>query len=66
MNASQVHPRALRHGPGHRPTGSGKTKTLYAALSEIKTVEDKIIHDRGSGRIPPAGITQIPINEKKA
>ena len=47
------------------PTGSGKTTTLYAALSEIATPEDKIItiEDPVEYQIP--GITQVPVNEKK-
>ena len=47
------------------PTGSGKTTTLYAALSEIKTVEDKIITIEDPVEYQVKGITQIPINEKK-
>ena len=47
------------------PTGSGKTTTLYAALSEIKTVEDKIITIEDPVEYQVRGITQIPINEKK-
>src|SRR5213080_388464 len=47
------------------PTGSGKTTTLYAALSEIKTVEDKIITIEDPVEYQLNGITQIPINEKK-
>jgi type II secretory ATPase GspE/PulE/Tfp pilus assembly ATPase PilB-like protein len=47
------------------PTGSGKTTTLYAALSEIKTVEDKIITIEDPVEYQLKGITQIPINEKK-
>ena len=47
------------------PTGSGKTTTLYAALSEIKTEEDKIITIEDPVEYQLKGITQIPINEKK-
>jgi type IV pilus assembly protein PilB len=47
------------------PTGSGKTTTLYAALSEIKTPEDKIITIEDPVEYQLRGITQIPINEKK-
>src|SRR5438094_7469829 len=47
------------------PTGSGKTTTLYAALSEIRTVEDKIVTIDDPVEYQLKGITQIPINEKK-
>ena len=47
------------------PTGSGKTTTLYAALSEIKTAEDKIITIEDPVEYQLPGITQIPVNEKK-
>ena len=47
------------------PTGSGKTTTLYSALSEIKTTEDKIITIEDPVEYQLKGITQIPINEKK-
>src|SRR5882757_377418 len=47
------------------PTGSGKTTTLYAALNEIKTEEDKIITIEDPVEYQIRGITQIPVNEKK-
>ncbi len=47
------------------PTGSGKTTTLYAALAEIKSIEDKIITIEDPVEYQLKGITQIPINEKK-
>ena len=47
------------------PTGSGKTTTLYAALAEIKSSEDKIITIEDPVEYQLQGTTQIPINEKK-
>src|ERR1700678_2764660 len=47
------------------PTGSGKTTTLYAAVNEIKTDEDKIITIEDPVEYQIKGITQIPVNEKK-
>ncbi|MCI0721135.1 MAG: GspE/PulE family protein [Acidobacteria bacterium] len=47
------------------PTGSGKTTTLYAAISEIKSSEDKIITIEDPVEYQLKGITQIPVNEKK-
>lgn len=47
------------------PTGSGKTTTLYACLSEIRDVEDKIITIEDPVEYQLQGVTQIPINEKK-
>lgn len=47
------------------PTGSGKTTTLYAAINEIKTDEDKIITIEDPVEYQVSGITQIPVNEKK-
>jgi type IV pilus assembly protein PilB len=47
------------------PTGSGKTTTLYAAISEIKSDEDKIITIEDPVEYQLRGITQVPVNEKK-
>src|SRR5436189_3751255 len=47
------------------PTGSGKTTTLYAALSEIESSEDKIITIEDPVEYQLRGITQIPVNEQK-
>ncbi|NOR15690.1 MAG: pilus assembly protein PilB [Candidatus Aminicenantes bacterium] len=47
------------------PTGSGKTTTLYAALTEIKSPEDKIVTIEDPVEYQVEGITQIPVNEKK-
>ncbi len=47
------------------PTGSGKTTTLYAALNEINSDEDKIITIEDPVEYQIIGVTQIPVNEKK-
>jgi type IV pilus assembly protein PilB len=47
------------------PTGSGKTTTLYACLSEIQSVEDKIVTIEDPVEYQLRGVTQIPVNEKK-
>ena len=47
------------------PTGSGKTTTLYAALTEINTGQDKIITIEDPVEYQLPGILQIPVNEKK-
>jgi type IV pilus assembly protein PilB len=47
------------------PTGSGKTTTLYAAMNEINTQEDKIITIEDPVEYQLKGIVQIPVNEKK-
>jgi len=47
------------------PTGSGKTTTLYAALTEIHDGRDKIITIEDPVEYQLAGILQIPVNEKK-
>jgi general secretion pathway protein E len=47
------------------PTGSGKTTTLYAAISEINRGDDKIITIEDPVEYQLAGVLQIPVNEKK-
>jgi type II secretory ATPase GspE/PulE/Tfp pilus assembly ATPase PilB-like protein len=47
------------------PTGSGKTTTLYAALSEIRSIEHKIITIEDPVEYQLPGVTQVPVNEKK-
>jgi general secretion pathway protein E len=47
------------------PTGSGKTTTLYAILSEIHNGRDKIITIEDPVEYQLPGILQIPVNEKK-
>ncbi len=59
--AAQPHGMLLVTGP----TGSGKTTTLYAALAEIHTGQDKIITIEDPVEYQLPGILQIPVNEKK-
>jgi general secretion pathway protein E len=47
------------------PTGSGKTTTLYAALTEINRGEDKVITIEDPVEYQLPGVLQIPVNEKK-
>lgn len=47
------------------PTGSGKTTTLYAAISETNSSKDKIITIEDPVEYQLAGVLQIPVNEKK-
>ena len=47
------------------PTGSGKTTTLYAAVTEINTKEDKIITIEDPVEYQLENVVQIPVNEKK-
>ncbi len=47
------------------PTGSGKTTTLYAALTEIQTGQEKIITIEDPVEYELPGVLQIPVNEKK-
>ena len=47
------------------PTGSGKTTTLYAAISETNTGHDKIVTIEDPVEYQLAGVLQIPVNEKK-
>jgi general secretion pathway protein E len=47
------------------PTGSGKTTTLYAAISETNTVRDKVVTIEDPVEYQLPGVLQIPVNEKK-
>ncbi len=47
------------------PTGSGKTTTLYAAIGEMNTAEDKLITIEDPVEYQLSGVVQIPVNEKK-
>jgi type IV pilus assembly protein PilB len=47
------------------PTGSGKTTTLYAAISEMNTRDDKLITIEDPVEYQFSGVVQIPVNEKK-
>lgn len=47
------------------PTGSGKSTTLYAALSEINTGDSKIITIEDPVEYEVPGVLQIPVNERK-
>ncbi|MBI3902529.1 MAG: type II/IV secretion system protein [Nitrosomonadales bacterium] len=47
------------------PTGSGKTSTLYAALTEVNHGTDKIITIEDPVEYQLPGVLQIPVNEKK-
>jgi type IV pilus assembly protein PilB len=55
----------VRHGAGDGTHRLGKTTTLYAALSEIKTVEDKIVTIETRSSISSTASRRFPINEKK-
>jgi general secretion pathway protein E len=47
------------------PTGSGKTTTLYAAISEINNGAEKIVTIEDPVEYQLPGVLQIPVNEKK-
>ena len=47
------------------PTGSGKTTTLYAMISEVNDGKDKIITIEDPVEYQLPGVLQIPVNEKK-
>jgi len=44
------------------PTGSGKTTTLYSALSELNTIDDKLITTEDPVEYDIDGIVQVPID----
>ncbi|MBI3346940.1 MAG: type II/IV secretion system protein [Burkholderiales bacterium] len=47
------------------PTGSGKTTTLYAAITETHQSRDKIITIEDPVEYQLPGVLQIPVNERK-
>jgi general secretion pathway protein E len=47
------------------PTGSGKTTTLYAAITEVNKGLDKIVTIEDPVEYQLAGVLQIPVNEQK-
>jgi general secretion pathway protein E len=47
------------------PTGSGKTTTLYAAITEINSGQEKIVTIEDPVEYQLPGVLQIPVNEKK-
>jgi general secretion pathway protein E len=47
------------------PTGSGKTTTLYAAITETHQSRDKVITIEDPVEYQLAGVLQIPVNERK-
>ena len=59
--ASEPHGMLLVTGP----TGSGKTTTLYAAISEINQGHEKIVTIEDPVEYQLPGVLQIPVNEKK-
>ncbi|MCC6631802.1 MAG: type II/IV secretion system protein [Gammaproteobacteria bacterium] len=59
--ASRPHGMLLVTGP----TGSGKTTTLYAAISETNNGQDKIVTIEDPVEYQLPGVLQIPVNEKK-
>jgi general secretion pathway protein E len=59
--ASRPHGMLLVTGP----TGSGKTTTLYAAISETNSGNDKIVTIEDPVEYQLPGVLQIPVNEKK-
>ena len=47
------------------PTGSGKTTTLYAAITELNIKDNKLITIEDPVEYQLSGVVQIPVNEKK-
>lgn len=47
------------------PTGSGKSTTLYATLSELNSGENKIITIEDPVEYQLSGVLQIPVNDRK-
>lgn len=53
-----------RHRAGHRPTGSGKTTTLYAVLQELTAPDKNILTIEDPVEYELEGVGQIQVNPK--
>jgi type IV secretory pathway ATPase VirB11/archaellum biosynthesis ATPase len=58
------HQKPERHHPGFRPTGSGKTTTLYAVMSELNKPNVNIITVEDPVEYRMEGINQVQVNTK--
>ena len=57
------HPAAQRHFRRHRPTGCGKTTTLYSCLRRVNTIDSKLLTAEDPVEFDIEGIMQVAINE---
>ena len=62
--AARCRPASVRHGARHRPTGSGKTVSLYTCLNILNKPDINISTAEDPAEIQMAGINQVNVNEK--